>query len=1155
MTLLYQEVIFLEDKIQATEIQNEDIAVIGMSGRFPGAKNLLEFWNNLILAKDCIKEFPESRRKELEQMLETCVDRDFTRGGYLDSITGFDHEFFAMSEEEARYMDPCDRLIFELVEEAILDASYNPKSLAGKAVSLFLAESGRDYTDLCGASPMSLVNNLHASIAGKIAYYYDFHGPAVLVDTACSSTLSAIHEACNSLVRKESDYAIAGGVNLSLFPVEKEDISRISILSENQIVRAFDEDAKGTVMGEGGGILVLKRLSEAIEDRDPIHAVIKGSAMNSDGRRSNGMVAPSQDGQAEVIERGIQDARIDPCSLSYIESHGTGTILGDPIEFAGISECFKKLGYKNQTVAMGSVKSNIGHLNYASGVANTIKVILMLEHKKIPASIHFESPNRLISFEDSPLYLNDQLAEWDCNQVRRAGVTSLGLIGTNVHLVLEESGQEKAKEHTNGQRVVILSALNQESLKKMVLNLREYLCQNQIPLSSIAATLNRGRRVLPEQLVLVANDTEDYIHQLDEYLHTGAGYHHVTEKKAKDMEAVLLIPDFQHFNPEDAKKLYDEEMCYRRIYDDTKKELAQSECDVSKKEYMISEYSYARLLSCYGIKIKSVVGFGNGDLIADAIIGKRTLSESLQQIEVKKEKTIHYKVDKVQSFFEMIQKNGVTEFLTFGCDTALSDLFTKAIANLKDVVLQNVQMEHLTFAELLANLVTYGVKVSWNEYRGQKVSLPGYAFHRQALYTKLSFQREIQVSEQEKTKTTTYLNQPVDIKQQLFALLQRVCVSENLSEETKMQELSFDSIQMMQFIGKVKELYGIELQVGMFFEPITIQEFLTEIQGVIDEKSSKTETIKKQSKQEWYETSIAQKRMFFMYEMDPNDISYNIPMILKIEGYLDYEKLESALQKLMLRQESLRTSFDIVDGEVMQKVHDQVDFHITYKTMESIDSFKGLQGFVRPFQLSIAPLFRVEVITLNEQQSILMIDLHHIISDASSMAILISDLIRLYNGEEIAPLRIQYTDYAAWQNKYLASEEMKKQQKFWLDTYAGEIPLIHLPLDYIRPTEATHEGNSVMAEITKEQVSRLNQFSTQQNVTSFMTLLAVYNLLLARMTGQDDIVIGSPITIRKQTDLEPLIGMFLNTITFRNRPVLSKRFTEFLEEKLFKIIK
>ncbi|MCL6589227.1 MAG: SDR family NAD(P)-dependent oxidoreductase [Firmicutes bacterium] len=442
-----------------SEIPEKEIAIIGVSGKFPKAANLDQYWENIAGGVECIGYFPENRRQECEDFCARSKyvqfltgieptpnpgpDNPYVKGGYLEEIDKFDAAFFRIPPREAKFMDPLQRVFLETAYEALEDSGYGAGKLSGKKVGVYV---GKDHTTstmykyVTEPDQMHLTGSWAGILASRIAYIYNFKGPCLVIDTACSSGLVAIHEACLALRNQECELAIAGGIQVQIFPVKKNPYGVMGMVeSSDEKVRAFDKDANGTVWGEGVGAVILKPLSKAIADGDQIYAVIKSSAINNDGAAS-GISAPNAGAQKEVIIQAWRDAGIDPETISYIEAHGTGTALGDPIEIKGITSAFREFTAKQQFCAIGSVKANVGHLVAAAGLASVIKVILALQKKLIPPSINFNAPNPYISFIDSPVYLNDRLRPWESKGApRRAGVSAFGFSGTNCHLILEEA--------------------------------------------------------------------------------------------------------------------------------------------------------------------------------------------------------------------------------------------------------------------------------------------------------------------------------------------------------------------------------------------------------------------------------------------------------------------------------------------------------------------------------------------------------------------------------------------------------------------------------------------------------------------------------------------------------------------------------------------
>ncbi len=424
-----------------------DIAIVGLSTRLPGDMNTPdETWHALMEGRDAITDLPEGRWEEFleEPRLAERVAKARTRGGYLKDIKGFDSEFFAVAKTEADNIDPQQRMALELTWEALEHARIPASSLRGKAVGVYVGVSNNDYSflavsDPTAAHPYAITGTATSIIANRVSYFYDFRGPSLAVDTACSSSLVAMHQAVQALRNGECDAAVAGGVNALITPVVTLGFDEIgAVLSPDGRIKSFSADADGYTRSEGGGMLVLKRVDDARRDGDQILAVIAGSAVNHDGR-SNGLIAPNQDAQADVLRRAYKDAGIDPRTVDYIEAHGTGTVLGDPIEAEALGRVVGRGRPADRPALLGAVKTNVGHLESAAGAASMAKVVLALQHDKLPPSINFAGPSPYIDFDAMHLKVIDQATDWPrYGGYALAGVSSFGFGGANAHLVVRE---------------------------------------------------------------------------------------------------------------------------------------------------------------------------------------------------------------------------------------------------------------------------------------------------------------------------------------------------------------------------------------------------------------------------------------------------------------------------------------------------------------------------------------------------------------------------------------------------------------------------------------------------------------------------------------------------------------------------------------------
>jgi iturin family lipopeptide synthetase A len=494
------------------------IAIIGMAVRFPGADNIEEFWRNIESGKDCIIEFPESRHRDIEPFFERLnIDRNrasYAKGGYIRDIDKFDCKFFHLSPKEANLMDPNQRIFLETAWRAIQDSGYNRSKLSGSNTGVYVGFNSQPIyshfiteSDTASKS-ISTSGNVPSIVAGRIAYFFDLKGPSMIVDTACSSALVAIHLACQGLRNGDCRQAIAGGVKIALAPLENK--VQVGIESPDYCTRAFDEAANGTVWGEGAVAIVLKPLKKAFEDNDRIYAVIKGTAVNQDGA-SLGITAPNALAQANVIAQAWENAGINPETISYIETHGTATHLGDPVEIEGLDRAFRKYTSKSQFCAIGSLKPNIGHLDSVAGAAGLIKAVLALQQQKIPPTLYFNTPNCRIDFLNSPLYVNDRPVLWESNgQPRRCGVSAFGFAGTNCHVVLEEypePSQEPVPKHPH---IFTLSANSKNGLEALVKEYATFLkTLSNDTVGNLCYTANLVQDYEKFRLAVIINNSQD----------------------------------------------------------------------------------------------------------------------------------------------------------------------------------------------------------------------------------------------------------------------------------------------------------------------------------------------------------------------------------------------------------------------------------------------------------------------------------------------------------------------------------------------------------------------------------------------------------------------------------------------------------------------
>ncbi|MBF0396574.1 MAG: SDR family NAD(P)-dependent oxidoreductase [Desulfobacterales bacterium] len=508
------------------QYKDTDIAIIGMSGRYPLSKNLEEFWENLKNGKSCITKVPLDRwDAEKYYGKETGI---YTKwGGFIDDVDKFDPLFFNISPREAKTIDPQERLFLECAWSAIEDAALNKKDFAkiNNEVGVFVGVMNCNYEWLSGEAygkgNPTLSHIAYWSIANRVSYFFNFQGPSIAVDTACSSSLSAIHMACESIKSGECKAAIAGGVNLVLHPIHYMRLCSINMLSKEDKCKSFGENADGFVDGEGVGAVILKPLKDAVLDKDHIYGVIKGSFVNSGGKTS-GFTVPNPNAQTNLISAVLKRSKINSETISYVEAHGTGTDLGDPIEISGLTKAYKEYTEKKEYCAIGSVKSNVGHLESAAGIAGITKLLLQMKHKKLVPSLNSEKINPNINFDNTPFYIQRTLSDWirpviNGNEYpRRAGISSFGAGGANAHVIIEEYEDNLFSNVVADKCLIILSAKNKERLKDLAKQMLKL--NNTYNLSDVAYTLQVGREHMESRLAIVASSIEELKEKLTIYI-------------------------------------------------------------------------------------------------------------------------------------------------------------------------------------------------------------------------------------------------------------------------------------------------------------------------------------------------------------------------------------------------------------------------------------------------------------------------------------------------------------------------------------------------------------------------------------------------------------------------------------------------------------
>jgi acyl transferase domain-containing protein len=657
----------LEAKLAASSnAQGEPVAVVGIGCRFPQRASSPEaFWEMLRGGVDAVTEVPP-HRWDADAIYDPDPDahgKSYTRwGAFIENVDQFDAAFFGVSPREAVSMDPQQRVLLEVTWEALENAAIAPSSLAGSQTAVYVGITTQDYGVELAETVGSLFGDAYSSsgtahsvAAGRLSYVLGLHGPNVAIDTACSSSLVAMHWALQSLRRRECDLALAGGVNLTLTATGSVLCSRARMMSFDGHCKTFDSTADGYVRGEGCGMLVLKRLSDAQKDGDRILAVVRGSAVNQDGR-SSGLTAPNGQAQEAVIRAALADARLNPSEVSLIEAHGTGTPLGDPIEMRALNAVYgRRPG--GQRLKVGSVKTNIGHLEAAAGIAGVIKAVLALQHRTVPAHLHFRQPNPLIDWANIAIDVPAATTAWDTptGERRRAGVSSFGFSGTNAHVLLEEAPEvPRTSSHSavGGPQVLVLSAQTPGALAQVAAQLAARLAEPDAPtLPEVAATLALGRSHLIERAAFVATDLPEARARLAQ-LAAGGDTDGMAVGRAVAGGAPEVVFMFSGQGTQYlgmARTLYDAEPVFREVLDDCAGHLAGTlprpllevifgdaealeDTAFAQPALFAVEYALASLWKHWGLEPTTVLGHSVGEYVAACVAGVFTLPDALRLV-------------------------------------------------------------------------------------------------------------------------------------------------------------------------------------------------------------------------------------------------------------------------------------------------------------------------------------------------------------------------------------------------------------------------------------------------------------------------------------------------------------------------------------------
>jgi len=1348
----------------STRFTNEPIAIIGLSCRFPKADSLQAFWEMLRNGIDAISEVPPDRWDvDAFHSSEPSPGKVTSRfGGFLDDVDLFDPHFFGISPREAARMDPQQRLLLEVSWEALENAFIPPPSLAGTRTGVFVGISSYDYSRLQFDDPERIdayagTGNAHSIAANRLSYIFDLRGPSMAVDTACSSSLVAAHLACQSLRSGESDLGVVGGVNLILTPELTITFSQARMLSPDGRCKTFDASADGYVRGEGCGVIILKRLSDAMRDGDNILALIRGSAVNQDGR-SNGLTAPNGLAQQDVIRQALAQAQVSPNQISYVEAHGTGTPLGDPIEISSLRAVLDD-DQNNNRVLVGSVKTNIGHLESAAGIAGLVKVVLALQNEAIPPHLHLKEVNPYLSLEDSRLEIGTYLRPWKRrDQPRFAGVSSFGFGGTNAHVILSDAPLAVANQVSNNferpRHLLTLSAKTENALQELSLSISDSLRSTQYEVRDFAFTANTGRSHFEHRLAVQAGNNEGLKANLDAFITNSdspaISIGHVKPGTQPKIAFLFTGQGSQYVGM--GKQLYETQPVFHDALDECA-QILNSILDGPLLEIIFSadkndptihqttytqpalfafEYALAQMWRSWGFEPHAVLGHSVGEYVAACIAGVFSLDDGLRLIAERarlmgalphngimaavfadtpriadalkpyqdkvsiaaingpdntvisgEKSTVEAVLDELaklgisskpltvsHAFHSPLMDSILDDFEAFARRIQFSNSRLPLISNLTGEILSQIPdasywrnhiraevkfsagMQSLAnlgidaFIEIgpapvllgmgkrclpeskavwlpslrqgqddwkiildsLGKLYVQGADVDWvafdREYTRQKVSLPNYPFERQRYWLEpLAVDKETgkqvnkpprsngksqpknggvtlpkehrdDVSDSEgsplqsketlrsrqtlpQSDTNKDLNHatllatdPAERQKVLEDFIQRQAArvlgmdATRLSATQPLDIMGLDSLMAMELKNSMESRLGVNLSVASLLQGPTISSLAAEALGNLDspEASKEAPLVIAQDDSNESPLSYGQQALWFLHQLLPDEISFNVAGAIRIPGGLDVRALELAFQQVVARHESLRSTFHVMNGEPVQRAHESMGgiFHVEDASHLSEEELrvKLVIEAHRPFNLEIGPVGRALLFN-RKTAHVLLLAMDHIVTDFWSMTVLARELLALYdankNGRQVdlPPLSARYSDYVRWQATMLESSQGEKHWEYWRDQLGGELPALNLPTDRPRTAMQTFRGDSRHLFMEGALYRQLKALAQEQGVTLFMTLLAAFQTLLHRYSNQEEFLVGSVTAGRSHSELENLMGYFINPIALR----------------------
>ncbi|WP_157555426.1 condensation domain-containing protein [Nocardia crassostreae] len=1185
-------------------LRNDDIAIVGLGVRFPDASNLDEFRANLTAGRDSIGPMPESRAEA------TALDRRVTYlpMGHLTDIHSFDYAFFGLSKREASLMAPQQRIALELAHKAIEDGGYAPHTLRDAATAVVFSAPMPTYHAMAvDPGPLAMLGNLPFGVPARIAHLLGLTGPTYAIDSGCNASLIAVHHACRELRSGDADYALAGGVSVRSGGSPAWTARTMTeIASTGGKVRAFDADADGTVPGEGGAALLLTTLARARVDRAPIYAVIRGSAVLHNGHSSATISTPSAAAQTKVIERAWRNAGADPRTAGYLEAHGSATRLGDAVELEGLRTAFAG---RPTRLPIGSVKTNIGHLDHAAGVAGLVKAVLSVSDVQLFPSLHFHRPTGDLDLNAAGIEVLTHLRLWQSSAPRLAGVSSYSLGGANAHCVLQQAPPESESPgaarksgapipqpteivshlgavvpHADlvaGQlpseptgaggvspRLVGVSARTPGALAELCRDVVRHVRAGAGDFADIAFTLDMGREHRGHRVAVCATGAGEFADALEK---RGAAIDPDAGVPVAPRVALLLSPGAMPAG--DGTDMLTRHGLGSPNGTDAEASMSADGATAGVGPVGLPAHlpavgevgnvlagqiaAHDRLRAC-GIQFAAVLSGGASKYAARYLLGSKAVVDAGELSAAAAEPGVER--GRLRVAAETLLRDGAVVFVDPSPDGLLGRFLAEDLAGRDDAEVLFVSVESGGVLGILGRLYERGVDLDWARVDlgdGRRVRLPGHPLQRSRCWVELHTAampvesggaRVATAHEAGASGDTGAVTTPPDEIEWLRGVLRELLHAEHeIGPDDDYFDVGGNSIIAVQLVERVEAVYGFRPRLLDVYERHKVAEFAELLSAgaeSVDEAETRLRSLPPIERTDELVMSPGQERMWFHHQLVPETTLYNYPVVNVLRGAIDAAAIKGTFEDFAQRHEPLRYNLVEVDGLPVVRVRPALGefFRLVDVSGES-DAVAAARGLIReaalvPFDLARDPMVRVLLVTLAPDMHVLQVTCHHCVTDGQTPGILAREIPQLYAARqegrtaELEPLPVRYGDYARWHRELLDSGALDHELEYWVHLLRNA-PKLRLPTDFPRPPRKTFAGELEPFTVSAELLARSRAVAKRESVSLFVVLLSAFYLLLARRSGQRDLVIGTPTTGRTRRELEGLIGFFNSTVALR----------------------